>query len=379
MAVTARAAALRAQGRDVIGLGAGEPDFDTPEHIKEAAAKAIRDGYTKYTPVGGLPVLKDAIVEKFRNENGLEYASDQILVSCGAKQTFFNLCQALLDPGDQVVIPAPCWVSYPDIAMLADAEPVTVFAGADQGYKISQEQLEAAITDRTRLLILNSPCNPTGAAYTRSELEGFATVLRDHPQILVAVDDMYEHIYWGDEPFVTFAVACPDFYERTLTINGVSKAYAMTGWRIGYGGGPAKLIANMQKIQGQSTSNAAAVSQMAAVAALTGDQGCVVEMTKAFRERHDFVVSVLDALPGVRCRPGEGTFFAFAEATGAIAATAGIEDDVQLAEHFLDKAEVAIVPGSAFAAPGHFRLSFAAGMETLKEAIDRLGRCLAEG
>ncbi len=377
MAVTARAAALRAQGRDVIGLGAGEPDFDTPEHIKEAAAKAIRDGYTKYTPVGGLPVLKEAIVEKFRRENGLEYASDQILVSSGAKHTFFNLCQALLDPGDQVVIPAPCWVSYPDIAMLADAEPVTVFAGANQGYKITQEQLDAAITDRTRLLVLNSPCNPTGAAYTRSELEGLGEVLKEHPRILVAVDDMYEHIYWSDEPFVTFAVACPDLYERTLTINGVSKAYAMTGWRIGYCGGPAKVISSMHKVQGQSTSNPAAVSQMAALAALTGDQDCVVEMAKAFRERHDFVVSGLDALPGVRCQPGQGTFYAFAEVTDAIAATSGIEDDVQLAEHFLDKAEVAIVPGSAFAAPGHFRMSFATDMETLKEAIDRLGRCLA--
>ncbi|HUE89446.1 MAG TPA: pyridoxal phosphate-dependent aminotransferase [Vicinamibacterales bacterium] len=376
IAVTDRARALRAEGVDVIGLGAGEPDFDTPDHIKEAAIKAIRDGATKYTAVGGTVELKDAITEKFRRDNGLVYGRDQILVSCGAKQSLYNLCQAVLNPGDEVLIPAPYWVSYPDMALLADAHPVFVDAGADQGYRITPRQLDDALGDRTRLLILNSPCNPTGAAFTAAELEAFGQVLDAYPRVLIATDDMYEHIYWGDEPFTSFASACPQLYDRTVTVNGVSKSYAMTGWRIGYAGAAAPLIKAMTKIQSQSTSNPASMSQAAALAALTGDQTCVTDMMREFRVRHEFVVAALDSLPGVSCRPGAGTFYAFADFSACIEAHPGINDDVELAEYLLAAAGVALVPGTAFGAPGHLRVSFAAGMPTLEEAMRRLADCL---
>ncbi len=376
IAVTDRARALKAEGVDVIGLGAGEPDFDTPEHIKEAAIRAIRDGATKYTAVGGTPELKDAIIEKFRRDNGLDYGRDQILVSSGAKQTLYNLCQAVLNGGDEVLIPAPYWVSYPDMSLLADACPVIIEAGAGQGYKITPGQLAGALSERSRLLILNSPSNPTGAAFTRAELEALGRVLESHPRVLIATDDMYEHIYWGDEPFCSFATACPDLYDRTVTVNGVSKSYAMTGWRIGYAGAPAPLIKAMAKVQSQSTSNPASMSQAAAVAALNGDQQCVAEMTRAFRERHDFVVSALNDLHDVSCRPGAGAFYAFADFTACINARDGIDDDVQLAEYLLAAAGVALVPGTAFGAPGHLRVSFAADMDTLKEAMRRLAACL---
>ncbi|MGH8495102.1 MAG: pyridoxal phosphate-dependent aminotransferase [Gammaproteobacteria bacterium] len=376
LAVTDRARALRAEGVDVIGLGAGEPDFDTPAHIKEAAIRAIRDGATKYTAVGGIPELKDAISEKFRRDNGLEYGREQILVSCGAKQTLYNLCQAVLNPGDEVLIPAPYWVSYPDMVLLADARPVIIEAGPGQGYKITPEQLEGALSERSRLFILNSPSNPTGAAYSRAELEALGRALASHPRVLVSTDDMYEHIYWSKEPFCSFATACPELYDRTVTVNGVSKSYAMTGWRIGYAGAPAPIVKAMTKVQSQSTSNPASVSQAAAVAALNGDQRCVSEMTKAFKERHDFIVPALNELPGVSCRPGDGTFYAFADFTECIRAHDSIEDDVELAEYLLAAAGVALVPGTAFGAPGHLRVSFATDMETLKEAIKRLAACL---
>jgi aspartate aminotransferase len=308
LAITARAAELRAAGKDVIGLGAGEPDFDTPEHIKEAAIQAIHEGKTKYTPVDGTAELKQAVIDKFRRDNGHDYAAEQILVSCGGKQSFYNLAQALLDPGEEVIIPAPYWVSYPDMTILAGGIPVYIRAGAAQQFKITPEQLAAAITDKTRLLVLNSPSNPTGMAYTRAELEALGEVLRQYPNILVATDDMYEHILWSDEPFCNILMACPDLYDQTMVLNGVSKAYSMTGWRIGYAGGPADIIKSMKKIQSQSTSNPTSISQAAAVAALNGPQDAIGTMLKAFRERHDYVVERLNGMNGIDCLPTDGTF-----------------------------------------------------------------------
>lgn len=375
LAVTARAAALKAEGKDVIGLGAGEPDFDTPAHISEAGIAAIRNGFTRYTNVDGTPELKDAIIAKFQRDNALTYTRPQILVSSGAKQTIYNLVAALLDPGDEAIIPAPYWVSYPDMVLLADGTPVTVYAGPEQGYKISAAQLEAAITAKTRLFILNSPSNPTGAAYSKAELQALGRVLAKHPRIVVATDDMYEHIWWGAEPFCSLVTACPELYDRTVTINGVSKSYAMTGWRIGYCGGPRELVTAMATIQGQSTSNPSSISQKAAVAALNGDQAPVAKMNEAFKQRHDFVVAGLNALPGVTCLPGWGTFYAFANVEKAMAKL-GTKDDNAFAEILLNDALVAVVPGSGFGAPGHMRLSFACSMETLAKALERIGRVL---
>jgi aspartate aminotransferase len=375
LAVTARAARLKAQGKDVIGLGAGEPDFDTPEHIAQAGIEAIRAGFTRYTNVEGIDELKDAIVGKFERDNGLSYERSQILVSSGAKQTIYNLCMAVLDPGDEAVIPAPYWVSYPDMVLLADGLPVMPFAGMAQGYKITPRQLAAAITPKTRLVLLNSPCNPTGAAYTRAELRALGEVLIEHPRIVIGTDDMYEKIYWGAEPFYSLLTVVPELYSRTVTINGVSKAYAMTGWRIGYCGGPRELIAAMATIQGQSTTNASSISQKAATAALNGDQSCVAKMTSAFKERRDFVVRALNALPGVSCLPGAGTFYAFADVSRAMTSL-GCRDDGEFAEMLLNEAGVAVVPGSGFGAPGHMRLSFACSLQTLEKALDRMGRVL---
>jgi len=375
MAVTALAAELRAQGRDVIGLGSGEPDFDTPEHIKAAAIQAIENGQTKYTAVDGTAELKAAIIDKFARDNSLEYAPDQVLVSSGAKQTCYNVCSAILNPGDETIIPAPYWVSYPDMVKLADGEPVIVSASIEDGFKITPRALAAAITERTKLVFLNSPSNPTGAAYSRAELAALGDVLLEHPGIVIATDDMYEHIYWADEPFTSLVDACPGLYDRTVTINGVSKCYAMTGWRIGYCGGPQTVIQAMKKIQGQSTSNPCSISQAASVAALTGDQGCIAEMTAAFKERHDYVIAALNDINGVDCAPGDGTFYAFPNVTGAIEAK-GLADDTALSQMLLNEAEVALVPGSAFGAPGYIRLSFATGLDTLKEAISRIARAL---
>jgi aspartate aminotransferase len=377
MAVTARAARLKAQGKDVIGLGAGEPDFDTPLHIAQAGLDAIKNGFTRYTAVDGIDELKDAIIAKFRRDNGLTYERSQILVSSGAKQTLYNLCMGLLDPGDEAVIPAPYWVSYPDMVMLADGHPVMPFAGMNQGYKITPRQLAAAITPKTRLLLLNSPCNPTGAAYTRAELQALGEVLLEHPRIVIGTDDMYEKIFWEPEGFSSLAQAVPALYPRTVTINGVSKAYAMTGWRIGYCGGPKELIAAMSTIQSQSTSNASSISQKAATIALNGDQDCVARMNEAFKARRDYVVRALNALPGISCLPGAGTFYAFADVSRAMTAL-GCRDDGEFAEILLNEAGVAVVPGSGFGAPGHMRISFACSMETLEKAMDRIGRLLTE-
>jgi aspartate aminotransferase len=372
LAITALAAELRAAGRDVIGLGAGEPDFDTPEHIKEAAIQAIHDGQTKYTAVDGTPALKRAIIDKFKRENDLEYKADQILVSCGGKQSFYNMAQALLDTGDEVVIPSPYWVSYPDMTLLAGGVPVFVQARAEQQFKITPAQLAAAINEKTKVVVINSPSNPTGMAYSRDELAALGEVLREHPRVIIATDDMYEHIRWRDEPFVNIVNACPDLYDRTLVLNGVSKAYSMTGWRIGYAGGPAEIIKAMKKVQSQSTSNAASISQAAAVAALEGPQECIQEMLVAFKERHDYVVGRLNRMPGVECLETDGTFYCFPKVEEAIQRIDGVNNDLELSEYLIDKAGVALVPGSAFGLSGHIRISIATGMDNLEKALDRI-------
>jgi aspartate aminotransferase len=375
VALTGRVAQLKAEGKDIIGLGVGEPDFDTPVHIADAGVEAIRKGATRYTPVEGTAELKDAIIAKFKRENGLDYKRNQILVSTGAKQTIFNLILAIIDAGDEVVIPAPYWVSYPDMALLADGVPVTIYAGPEQGYKITPAQLQAAITPKTRLFILNSPSNPTGAAYTAAELRALGDVLVKHPQVVVCTDDMYEHIYWADDPFRSLASVCPELYDRVVTVNGVSKAYAMTGWRIGYCGGPVELVTAMSTIQSQSTSNPSSIAQKAAITALNGDQAPVREMNKHFKQRHDFVVAGLNKLPGVTCLEGAGTFYAFAHVEKAMQIV-GVKDDNAFAEHLLIHGGVAVVPGSGFGAPNHMRLSFACSMQTLEEALKRMERTL---
>jgi aspartate aminotransferase len=375
VALTGRVARLKAEGRDIIGLGVGEPDFDTPVHIADAGVEAIRKGNTRYTPVEGTAELKDAIIGKFRRDNGIEYTRPQILVSTGAKQTIYNMIMAVVNPGDEVVIPAPYWVSYPDMALLAEGVPVTPYAGPEQGYKITAAQLEAAISPKTRLLILNSPSNPTGAAYTRAELVALGEVLSRHPRVLVCTDDMYEHIYWAPEPFCSLLTAAPRLYDRTVTVNGVSKSYAMTGWRIGYCGGPVEVVNAMSTIQSQSTSNPNSIAQRAATVALTGDQSGVAEMNRHFKERHDFFNAGLNALPGFRVLPAAGTFYAWCEVSGAIARL-GLPDDNAFAEYLLEHANVAGVPGSGFGAAGHIRFSFAVARGTLEEALKRMRAAL---
>jgi aspartate aminotransferase len=375
VALTGRVARLKAEGRDIIGLGVGEPDFDTPAHISEAGIAAIRNGFTRYTAVEGIPELRDAIIEKFKRDNGIVYTRPQILVSTGAKQTIYNLFMAVIDPGDEVVIPAPYWVSYPDMALLAEGVPVMPYAGPDQGYKITPEQLAHAITPRTRIFMLNSPSNPTGAAYTRAELEALGAVLEKHPRVIIATDDMYEHIFWGQEPFCSFLTACPHLYDRTVTINGVSKSYAMTGWRIGYCGGPLEIVNAMSTIQSQSTSNPVSISQKAAAVAISGDQSCISEMVRHFKVRHDFFNAGLNAIPGFKVLPAVGTFYAFCDINDAMHRL-GMVDDNAFAELLLDKAGVAGVPGSGFGAPGHIRFSFAVSMQTLEQALARMGTAL---
>jgi len=379
LAITAKAKELRAAGKDIIGLGAGEPDFDTPDHIKNAAIEAINNGFTKYTAVDGTTELKQAVITKFKRDNGFDFTLDQILVSCGGKQSFFNLVQAMINPGDEVIIPAPYWVSYPDMVKLAGGTPVIIETGIEQSFKISAEQLEAAITDNTRLFVINSPSNPTGVAYTKAELAELAEVLMRYPQVVVATDDMYEHILWADEPFSNILNACPDLYDRTIVLNGVSKAYSMTGWRIGYAAGPKPLINAMKKIQSQSTSNPTSISQVAAQVALESDQSCIEGMLKAFKERHDYVVKALNEIHGVQCIPSQGTFYAFPSVHGVINSHSEARDDVELAEFLLKEAEVALVPGSAFGAPGYVRLSYATGLDTLKTAIERIRKVLERG
>ena len=372
MAITARVYKLQAAGLNMISLGAGEPDFDTPEHIKAAAIAAIQAGQTKYTPVDGTPALKQAIVQKFAQDNQLHYDLDQVLVSCGGKQSFYNLAQALLKSGDEVIIPAPYWVSYPDMVLLADGRPVIVPTMAAQNFKMQAEQLAAAITPRTRLVVLNSPSNPTGMAYTTDELAALGEVLGQHPDILVASDDMYEHILWRHGSFCNIVQVCPDLYDQTLVLNGVSKAYAMTGWRIGYAAGPAPIIKAMKKIQSQSTSNPASVAQAAAAAALSGPQDCIAEMVTAFKQRHDRVVARLNQMPGIQCAATDGTFYVFPAMQGLIDRLPDVQNDVQLVEYLIDRAGIALVPGSAFGMPGHIRISIATSEHHLQQALDQL-------
>jgi len=375
LAVSARAAAMKAAGHDIIGLGAGEPDFDTPRHIKEAAIEALNQGYTKYTPVDGIPALKQAIIKKLARENQLEYTASQVIVSCGGKQAFYNFAQALLNPGDEVIIPAPYWVSYPDMVMLASARPVIIEAGIAQHFKITPHQLEQAITEKTRVFVINSPSNPTGIHYTDQELAALGAVLMRHPHIVIATDDIYEHILWEGRPFQNLLNLCPGLYHRTIVLNALSKTYAMTGWRIGYAAGPVELIQAMNTIQSQSTSNPTSFAQYGALAALEGDQSCIQEMVTAFQKRHDFVLASLRKIPGVECLPAQGTFYIFPNFQEVIHRL-GMQNDLQLGEFFIEKAGVAMVPGSAFGAPGYMRISFATSINNLEKAMARLTKIL---
>lgn len=375
LAVTARAAALKAAGKDIVGLGAGEPDFDTPQFIKDAAIDALNKGFTKYTPVDGTPGLKKAIIEKFKRDNQLNYGMKQILVSCGGKQSFYNLAQAFLNPGDEVIIPAPYWVSYPDMVLLAGATPVIVEAGIEQNFKLTAAQLEAAITAKTKLFVLNSPSNPTGVHYTDAELKALGDVLLKHPDVFVATDDMYEHILWEGTPFKNILNLTPELYDRTIVLNGVSKAYAMTGWRIGYAAGPEPLIQAMTNIQSQSTSNPTSISQYAAQAGLEGDQTFITEMVTVFKQRHDFVLAEFLKINGVACLPSQGTFYIFPSFQQVITRL-GMKNDLELGEFLIEQANVALVPGSAFGAEGYMRISFATSMENLQKAMERLQNIL---
>ncbi|MFL9711884.1 pyridoxal phosphate-dependent aminotransferase [Methylobacillus sp. Pita1] len=382
LAVTARAAKLKAEGRDIIGLGAGEPDFDTPQHIKDAAKKAIDQGFTKYTPVAGIPGLKKAIVAKFKNENGFDYTEKEVIVGVGGKQCIFNLALAVLNPGDEVIVPAPYWVSYADIALVAGAKPIIIECGIEQGFKLTAAQLEAAITPQTKLFMINSPSNPTGAVYSLEELKALGEVLKKHPHVLVATDDMYEHVNLTGDKFYNILNAAPELKERCIVLNGVSKAYSMTGWRIGYAAGPAKIIKAMEILQSQSTSNPTSISQVAAQAALEGPQECITPMLDAFRERHEFVVKRFNEIKGLKCIKAGGAFYAFPDAREAInnlfaAGKIKQATDMALSEYLLEQEGVAVVPGSAFGAEGYFRISFATSMDNLKNALERIERALA--
>jgi aspartate aminotransferase len=371
VSITARAQRLREQGRDIIVLSVGEPDFATPEHIKAAAKEALARNDTKYTPVDGSRVLKEAIVAKLARDNGLRYAPDQVLVSTGAKQSCYNACLALLNPGDEAIVVAPYWVSYPDMVRLAEAEPVIVTTTAERGFKIPPDELARALTPKTRLVILNSPCNPTGAVYSADELRAIGEVLRAHPRVVVLSDEIYEHIQWTGARFASFAAECPDLYDRTLTVNGMSKGYAMSGWRIGYAAGPLPVIKAMTSLQSQSTTNACTISQAAAREALVGDQACVRDMCAEFKRRHDTFFAGVSRLPGVGCVQADGTFYLFPNVEAAMRAK-DVSTDVALCERLLDEAGVALVPGTAFGAQGHVRLSFAASQATLDDALARL-------
>ena len=370
LAIAEKAAKLKAEGKDIIGLGTGEPDFDTPQFIKDAAIEAIHAGFTKYTAVDGIPNLKKAIQEKFSRENQLDYQLNQIIVGTGGKQCCYNLCMALLNPGDEVIIPAPFWVSYPDMVLLADAIPVIVHAGFEQQFKITPAQLRQAITPKTKLLFLNSPSNPSGVAYSAAELRALADVLLDYPEVWIASDDMYEHILWS-QAFVNIVNIEPRLKDRTIVLNGVSKAYAMTGWRIGYAAGDESLIAEMKSVQSQSTSNPCSIAQHAAVAALTGDQGVVRAMNDEFAKRHDYVFSRLKDMPGVETVPADGTFYLFPSVQKIIEAR-GFKNDLEFSARLLADENLALVPGSAFGTEGCIRLSFATSMQQLEKALNRL-------
>jgi aspartate aminotransferase len=371
LVITAKAAELRRAGRNIISLGAGEPDFGTPEHIKKAGIEAIEKEHTRYTAVDGIPELKDAIIAKFKRDNALDFEANQILVSSGGKQSFYNLCQGVLNDGDEVIIPAPYWVSYPDMALLAGGEPIIIEAGIEQGFKITAAQLEAAITPKTKMFVLNSPSNPTGAVYSADELKAIGDVLKKHPNIIIASDDMYEHILLTDMPFTNILQVSPELTDRTVVLNGVSKAYSMTGWRIGYAGGPVDLIAAMRKVQSQSTSNPCSISQYASVEALDGPQECIQVMLTEFKKRHEFVVERINQIPGFKCIPAAGAFYAFMDVKDAMKMK-GFSSDADFATAILEEVDVAAVPGSGFGSEGYLRISFATSMENLVEALNRI-------
>lgn len=373
--ISAKAMELRAQGVDVISLSQGEPDFDTPKHIKDAAIQAINDGKTKYTSVDGTPEIKEAIINKFKRDNNLDYKPENILVSTGAKQTLFNLFQSVLEEGNEAIVISPYWVSYPDMVILAGAKPVIVDTLQKNNFDLNLDLLREALSDNTRLIILNSPSNPTGVTFTREQYQGMGSILKDYPNVLIATDDMYEHIYWGNEKFCSFAEACPDLFDRTITVNGVSKAYAMTGWRIGYCGGPTDVVKAMKKIQGQSTSNASSISQVAATAALNGSHDEVLYMVEEYKNRHQYLCEALNSLDGFKAVPGTGAFYLFPNINEAIEAL-GMKDDLEFSEYLLEKAGVAVVPGSAFGTKGYIRISYATSMGALEESISRIKKVL---
>jgi len=371
LAITAKANELKAKGIQIVSMGSGEPDFDTPKNVQQAAVEAIHNGQTRYTAVDGTPELKQAIIDKFKRENNLKYSTTEVMVSSGGKQVFYNLCQALLNKGDEVIIPSPYWVSYPDMVILADATPVIVETGLEQDFKITPEQLEASITKNTKLFVINSPSNPTGAVYSQAELQALANVLKNYPQVFIITDDIYEHIRWGENDFINIVMADTSLKERTIILNGVSKGYAMTGWRIGYGAGPEIIIKAMKKIQGQSTSNPCSIAQAAALEALNGDQSIITTMVSAFEERYKFIVNALNAIDGVECPKSQGAFYSFPRVEGLIKRL-GLKDDVELSTYCLEELNIALVPGSAFGASGYVRFSFATSMDNIKLAVEKL-------
>ena len=375
IAISSKAMEMRSAGVDVISMSAGEPDFDTPEYIKDAAKMAMDSGMTKYTQVDGVPDLKQAIINKFSEDNDLVYDPENILVSTGAKQTLYNLFQAILGPGDEVIIISPYWVSYPDMVLLADAKPVIVDTFQENDFALDISAFADAINDKTKLVIINSPSNPTGITFSRADYESIGVILQNHPDVYIATDDMYEYIYWGDEPFISFAQACPSLFDRTITINGVSKSYAMTGWRIGYCGGPSDVIGGMKKVQSQSTSNASSISQAAAITALNGSKDEIDSMVKQYKLRHDYLYSALNDIDGFKTTPGTGAFYLFPDVTNVIEQK-GFSDDVELSQYLIEKANVAVVPGSAFGSPGYIRLSYATSLELIKEAVKRISNSL---
>jgi len=376
IAISSKAMEMRSAGINVISMSAGEPDFDTPQHIKDAAKAAMDNGMTKYTQVDGVPDLKEAIIKKFRNDNELSYKPENILVSTGAKQTLYNLFQAILGDGDEVIIISPYWVSYPDMVLLADAKPVFVDTFQENNFSLDLNAFSNAINEKTKLVIINSPSNPTGITFTRSDYESIGAILENYPNAYVATDDMYEYIYWGEEPFVSFAQACPALFDRTITINGVSKSYAMTGWRIGYCGGPTDVIGAMKKVQSQSTSNPSSISQAATIAALNGSKDEIYTMVEQYKIRHDYLCSALNAIEGFKTSPGTGAFYLFPDVKNVIKKK-DFSDDVELSEYLIESANVAVVPGSAFGSKGYIRLSYATSLENIKEAVERISKSLS--
>ncbi|MEK9575466.1 MAG: pyridoxal phosphate-dependent aminotransferase [Gammaproteobacteria bacterium] len=371
LAVTAKATELKSQGIKIVPMGSGEPDFDTPLNIQQAGIQAINDGLTRYTPVDGTTDLKNAIIEKFKRDNNLNYSLTEVMVSSGGKQVFYNLCQSVINPGDEVIIPSPFWVSYPDMVLLADGVPVIVETGIEENFKISPEQLENAITDRTKLFVINSPSNPTGAVYSKEELVALGKVLERHPHVMVITDDIYEHIRWNNDPYYNILMVNSSLKDRTIVLNGVSKAYAMTGWRIGYAAGPEAIIKSMKKVQGQSTSNPCSIAQAAAVEALNGDQSFIQMMVDEFKMRHDYLVENLNKIDGVDCPTSDGAFYSFPKVEKLIQRL-GLKNDIEFSTLCLEKLNIALVPGSAFGADGYVRFSFATSMENIQTAVQKL-------